>query len=263
MLSLQGLGNPFARKSHAEILSALAGTQNTQVLADQYELQLNNFLKEHAHKKYKSELKQVKAMHRALHDTFLKSYRQYASFNDLFENGDYDCLTGTTLFALVFDKLGIDYQIIETNYHVFILLNPNTKNQILIESTDPVNGLITDYTTIQNRLNTYRKLEADEVKKDQYAYRYQEEIFREIDIYELVGLTYFNESVKQFNKGKLIEASVSLVVAGTYYRTNRVSEFAAILILSLANNNNIEENTRLENLKKLSELVGKEFLARN
>jgi len=43
------------------------------------------------------------------HQEFLKEYKAYASFNELFSTGDYNCLTGTILYALVLNHFGIEH----------------------------------------------------------------------------------------------------------------------------------------------------------
>ncbi len=58
-----------------------------------------------------------------VHKEYLKEYVPYQSFQDLFETGTYGCLTGTALYAFLLEELGFEYEIIETNYHMFLLVN--------------------------------------------------------------------------------------------------------------------------------------------
>jgi hypothetical protein len=65
------------------------------------------------------------------HQRFLKRYTEPSSFNDLLKDGNYNCLTGTALYALILEHLHFRYQVIETNYHIFLLVT--TENgQVLI-----------------------------------------------------------------------------------------------------------------------------------
>src|SRR5689334_20370888 len=45
------------------------------------------------------------------HQEYLKAFKPYASFNELFSDGDYNCLTGTILYALVLNHFGIQYEV--------------------------------------------------------------------------------------------------------------------------------------------------------
>ena len=89
--------------------------------------------------KKKSIEKQVKLIFEKTHDKFFKKYEYLASFDEIFNDGIYNCVSGSALFVLILEKLQIKYHIISEPNHVFVIVNPRSE-AIVIESTDPVTG---------------------------------------------------------------------------------------------------------------------------
>lgn len=87
----------------------------------------------------KAESKKIKIVYKKVHETFFNVYKQENSFCDIFSKGEYNCVSATALYALIFSKLNIPYQIKETPTHVYLIAYPNTA-KILIETTSPENG---------------------------------------------------------------------------------------------------------------------------
>lgn len=84
-----------------------------------------------------------------------KEYEAYASLDETFDNGSYNCLTGIILFSLILHHYTIDHQVIETNYHIFILAE-TSEGQILLEATHPLNGFVTSAKDIEARITIYK-----------------------------------------------------------------------------------------------------------
>jgi hypothetical protein len=87
----------------------------------------------------KSEVKKVKITYDYVHKQFLKVYKLKNSFMDVFETGEYNCVSASALYAIIFSKLSIPFQIKETPEHVYLIAYPNS-GKILIETTAPSNG---------------------------------------------------------------------------------------------------------------------------
>jgi hypothetical protein len=87
----------------------------------------------------KSEVKKVKITYDYVHKQFLKVYKLKNSFMDVFETGEYNCVSASALYAIIFSKLSIPFQIKETPEHVYLIAYPNS-SKILIETTAPSNG---------------------------------------------------------------------------------------------------------------------------
>lgn len=87
----------------------------------------------------KSEIKKVKIVFDYVHREFLKVYKLRNDFVSLFALGEYNCVSASALYALVFDRLNIPYQIQETPQHVYLVAYPKT-SKILVETTAPTKG---------------------------------------------------------------------------------------------------------------------------
>src|SRR6266702_8606092 len=55
--------------------------------------------------KKKSDFKVVQKLFNKAHRDLLKNYVAYSQVDDIFKNGNYDCLSGTYFFALALDEL--------------------------------------------------------------------------------------------------------------------------------------------------------------
>src|SRR6201991_2862999 len=104
---------------------------------------------------YRSDTRKLYALFMKTHERFLHTYAQYTGIENL-AKGTYDCLTATSLFADVLNKSGYQYQIIETNYHIFIMVN--TKDgEVLLETTDRLGGFINDQKKLNEMVSEYQK----------------------------------------------------------------------------------------------------------
>lgn len=166
------------------------------------------------------------------HNRFLKNYEAYASLDETFDNGSYNCLTGTILFSLLLHHYAIEHQVIETNYHIFILAE-TAEGQILLEATDPLNGFVTSSKEIEARITRYRQNKIQDQQRDKSYYKFRFELYNAVSLDELRGLTYYNNAVDSFNQKNLEIAVQNLVKANELYFSYRIEEFSQILLLSL------------------------------
>jgi hypothetical protein len=166
------------------------------------------------------------------HHRFLKNYKAYASLDETFDDGSYNCLTGTILFSLLLHHYNIGHQVIETNYHIFILAE-TADGQILLEATDPLNGFVTSAEEIEARITIYKQNQIQEQQRNKSYYKFRFELYNEVSLDELRGLTYYNNAVNSFNQKNLETAVQNLVKANELYFSYRIEEFSQILLLSL------------------------------
>ncbi|MEQ6121903.1 hypothetical protein [Reichenbachiella sp. MALMAid0571] len=161
-----------------------------------------------------------------VHKEYLKKYVPYQSFQDLFETGTYGCLTGTALYAFLMDELGYEYEIIETNYHMFLLVNTDG-HQYLIESTDPINGFVYKADEIESRIDAAMKQ-----NKPRGGKGFSYDIYKSISYVELIGLQYYNTAVNSYNSGNLSLALYSLNEASRFDRSQRIKELLELIMAS-------------------------------
>ncbi len=178
--------------------------------------------------KANSDLKQLEQIFSQTHRKLLKSYVPYSQFNELIESGKYDCLSATALFSLIFDELGVRYKIIETNYHIFLVVH-TSRGEVLLETTDRFNGFMTDASVIAARIKSYQENRlADTGRQNLYAF--QSNIYQEVTPEKLTGLLYFNQAIRLYNKHLWVACGEKLDNAIALYETSRTAELAALLV---------------------------------
>jgi hypothetical protein len=186
------------------------------------------------------------------HQKFLKNYSEYASFPETLGKGDYNCLTGTALYALLLDHFEIPYQIIETNYHIFLLAQTD-KGSILFETTDPADGFVTNDKEIKNRIASYRQNSFQTPGSSKTYYRYNFDLYKEVNLDEVLGLLYYNLSIVAFNAQDLNLAIDQLGKAMEFYGSPRIEEFSRIILVTVIEGNfdPSEKEKCLENIRSL------------
>ncbi len=191
--------------------------------------------------KAKDQSRFVKKLFYKIQRDRLTNYANNARLDDLFiGQKDYDCVTGTAVYALVLDELGIDYSIKETDFHVYLLVHLPGKD-ILLEPTDPINGFIDNPIVIGDRIRAYRNGDAfgasdnsrsESSKVDSYSTSFFRD--RIISLTELAGLQYYNLATDAFNNGKYAEANSLIEIALTLYPNDRFYGFRDILLIDMS-----------------------------
>lgn len=167
------------------------------------------------------------------HQRFLKRYEAYAPISALFnKQGSYNCLTGTILYSLILDRFQIPHQVIETNYHIFILAETK-QGKVLLEATDPMNGFVASPIDIEKRIKTYKENSLQASTSTLSYYQFNFELFNTVSFKELTGLLYYNKAVDFYNHKNLQESVQLLKKAHELYSSSRIDEFSQILLLSL------------------------------
>lgn len=197
---------------------------------------LNNFIITVRNQRWTSEKKFLKSIFKDAHQKFLKRYAQYSDFGEIFKNGKYDCLTGTALFSVILGEMHFDYKIIETNYHIFILINTKS-GQVMFETTDRLYGFIEDPIEIDSRIDSYRQNKITMAGNDKLYYHYTFDLFQEVSPDQITGLLYFNQAIKSYNREDLIACASFLEQAQLIYKSPRVDELAIVLLKSVLESN--------------------------
>jgi hypothetical protein len=166
------------------------------------------------------------------HRKFLKHYKQYCTFTELVDKGNYNCLTATALYALLLQHLDIEYTIVETNYHIFLLAQTE-QGTVLLETTDPFNGFISKTSEIEKRISAYKQNELKEVEKNKTVYAYNFNLYHAVDLDQMLGLLYYNLAIEAYNNQKIQLAISYLDQATVRYQSARIEEFSSIILLTL------------------------------
>ena len=188
------------------------------------------------------------------HHKLLKRYKKYSEFSTLLRTGVYNCLSATTLYALLYDALGVDIEIIETNHHIYLQLN--TLNEtFLVESTDPINGFIENEEEIEAKLKP-----SFQQRGEDQLFKFSFDLNERIGLDKLAGLQYYNKAVHAFNKGEIIAAIELMEKASVFYNNKRLREFGILLGKVLIADQSIESSIRSHYLERIGATTRVQFI---
>lgn len=177
--------------------------------------------------KESKELNFLRLIFQKTHQSLLKKYEQHSTFNDMLETGKYDCVSASAALGMLLDRYGYQFDIVETDYHVFILVVVDGKN-IVLESTLPVGGMITGPSEVNAYLEAYKQEEFAQLGSLNQRIGSPKidlsnnAIFRKVTLYQLAGLLYYNDAILLFNHQKYEEASNQLTKALELYTSDRI-----------------------------------------
>ncbi|MBU2913678.1 MULTISPECIES: hypothetical protein [Reichenbachiella] len=188
----------------------------------------------------------LKFMFYKVHRKFLKSYEQQVLFSEIFRpSGKYDCVTGSALLALFLDDLGYHYRVVETDYHVYLMVESGGR-EFMMEATDPLNGFASDKEEIKERKQIVlsdaqrinEKLAMSGVSSDfsMGSPKQVTVIDNEVGMKELAGLHYYNQSLRAYNNEDLRKAYKYITVAQGIYPSKRIKN-ASSFIFAMAFSN--------------------------
>lgn len=169
------------------------------------------------------------------HQRLLKNYRQHSTFSNMLDKGSYDCVSGSAALGLLLDRYGYSFDVVETDYHVFIQVYLEGKTLIL-ESTLPVGGMITAPSGVSNYLAAYLNEGAPVARNISEGLAgtkvnsLDNTIFRKVNLSELAGLQHYNEAIVHFNTQNYKEAIDLLTKAYTRYPSERIEGLKALSI---------------------------------
>jgi hypothetical protein len=188
----------------------------------------------------------VQSVFRYVHGTFLRNYTEYPSFYTTVTRGDYDCLTATTVFALVLKRLDIRFEIVEIKQHIYLLAYDEQGRRVLIESTDPKNGCVLFEADIKERLKEYdsknRQAEDDLLGAGNYS--------KNVDLKQLAGLHFFNQAVKMYNKAEFVSSVDYLKTADVFYPSARISGLMVLSLDAISKRKNLKPEQRIAVMEK-------------
>jgi len=201
-------------------------------------------------RKYRNDKSFLSHVFYKIHRKILKNYKQYSTFNETLLNSDYDCLSATTLYASLLSGLDFDFKIIETNYHIYLNVAVDNGDFVLLESTDPINGFIESEKEINERLTAYVKANSATTSSEG-EYAFKESIHSSIEPDELVGLQYYNASIKAFNDGDLYTATTLLEKGVIFYHSSRFEELGMVIAQTLLADDTMNNDIKKSLLAKI------------
>ena len=154
----------------------------------------------------------------AVHNKLLKEFKKEADLAALVEEGTYNCLTATLLYAHILSALEVDYEVLEYPYHVNLLVQ-NGEERFLFEATNPLAGFIHEPVEIEKNIAYHTAGGGKEVVLSS-TYK----SCNRISFKELAGLLYFNKAVYFFNGGNYEAAKLAVAQAQLLYPSGRLDD---------------------------------------
>lgn len=215
-------------------------------------------------KKYQKlkDAKKVKKIYLDVHESLLDKYDQTKSFSSIFSKGEYQCVTASMLYSLVFSELSIPFEIKLLPSHTYIVAYPDDY-YILVETTDPVKGTVVfdDHFKV-DYINFLREQKL--ISSEDYESGNVEELFDQyymepatIDQKQLAGTQYFNLSLVAMANREFLTAYHLMEKA---YLLQPSSKNTFMLLYALANavdQMSVNESAYSEYLGKLMRFQNK------
>lgn len=187
------------------------------------------------------------------HQEFLKDYRNEASFRDLVLTGSYNCLGGTALYSILFNHFSFDYTVVQTSYHIFILVD-TPQGQVLVESTDPEKGFVDHPAAIRQRIERYKSFRPESRAQAVSTYRYSSSGVDTVGMTAMLGLFHYNNATSAFNREDFKRAVTHLQHAFLLHRTSAMEEFTTLLATRIKYTDKLDAKTRDLYLSKIETL---------
>ena len=225
-IALASNGNGYALKISdiEEVLTLKTDSESNSEAIDKINRVLDHLKRRQG--KYKSESDFVEYLYYYTHQKLLRRYSEYPTLKETLLDGRYDCLTATATYSILLSELAIEHNVIETNYHVYIIVYPENADQLLIETTDPLNGYIDDQDEISSSRNSY--VQSNMAERNTII-DFDFDIERPLEKKELIGLLFYNQSIREANNGHWDKAREIAKMAYQYYSKERVSTLVNII----------------------------------
>lgn len=242
--------------THLEMLLAMgskASAQRTQQVKQEIdafvqEIKSSNLMR-------MSEEKQMKELHQKVRNKFLTTYKYITPFHEIFETGQYNCVSATALFALVLEQLDIPYNIQQLPTHVYIMAYPDTK-AISVEMT-----AIKDASYMPARKDVSKAVgilidlglaTSEDVKKagETAIYNMFYNPNGVVDLEQLAGIQYLNEAITALNEGHYETAFTAICKTEKLYDVKRTQLFKTEVLYYVL------DDASFDSMKDIRYLVG-------
>jgi len=210
----------------------------TEEIAQGYKIIFNKVFTELNKQKTdpKNIVRKIKSSYSIVHNQFLKKYNENVYFPSIFNDGTYNCVTASLLYALVFDQYGIPYKVMSSKDHIYLIANPGNKS-VVIETTNPdFENAIFNGNFKQQYVNNLRSSKL--ISEEDYKNKSIEEIFatkfndlKESKAINLPGFQYYNKSLIMAQNNDFDKAYDLSIKAYYFYPDKQVK---LLLITTLA-----------------------------
>lgn len=165
---------------------------------------------------------------RTVNQDLLRRYRPLLTLSDVFEKRQYDCLTGSITYAWFLEQLGYQPTVLESATHVFVLLK-TPGGYYLLESTDPIGGLLERESVIERRLAYHAN--AEDMRGEPDHALLASYGLKHYTLEQAVSLLYYNRAVVSFNASQYVYAAQMLKKANLLNPTHRQQQLLELSVM--------------------------------
>lgn len=208
-----------------------------------------------------SQTKWVKFAFAYLKKNYLVNYKADADFSEILTQKNYDCVTGTTLFALLFERLGVKYEVLESYSHVCIkVLNDST--HILLEPTlkDGVYTKGKQIYEVLKKLQNDKKEQVVKVFRSSYIPVNPKYYFSKINLTQLIGILYFNKAAQGLADKQYALSMDYAKVANVLYPSPRTHGFLVYSMDNLLKDDTLDYRSKMTYYRKYKYLINESLL---
>jgi hypothetical protein len=175
-----------------------------------------NDIKEYCHylEKYNhfSKEKKIKKIFSDTKKRYLTQYSLGSFFPDLYSNNTYNCVTGSALFAIIFDELSIPYEVVSIPRHVYLIVYPDDES-ITVDATLDINDSFYFWSDHSTSVALNFLLASGQVSETQINILGADVVLdkyfhtdSKFGFMGLVGFQYFNKALYYYELGLLKKA---------------------------------------------------------
>ncbi len=235
--------------------------------ADKYLNIYNNFLNSLCSGRFMkyNPRKQIRILYRTVNNTFFKKYEFNTTFDKIFLNGNYNCVTSSALYGIVLDHLNIPFYIMETPIHVYIVAYYN-RQHIKIESSGPYSGyFVYNQSTKRAFLEFFKSNKL--IDETEFSGSSVDELFdkyyfygNKISLKELIGIQYMNNAAFNILEEELTESHKNIEKAYLFYPSEDTERLLFTYLVNIILKLDYEKPEDLNYLIKLTRYASSEFI---
>lgn len=201
----------------------------------------------------------IKIVFDQIHQAFFVKYEYEHSFEKIFTESTFNCVSASALYAIIFDKLGINYKIKEDPTHVF-LTTVFQGEEIVVETTDPSSGYFVMDVAFKKEYIDYlikqKVIGSNEQNTNSIEELFNKYYFEENDIHlrALFAIQYLNDALYLIDKKEYYKSFEQIkkayLIQPSEQKINYLLEMNRDLLLVEA-----EQKTDLEKLRIYKQFI--------
>ena len=189
--------------------------------------------------KVKREKKRIKRMYESVHERFFRKYEDIVYFSQIFENGTYNCVSATAVYAYIFDQIDVPYALKHAPGHVFMIAYPDSY-KIILETTAPgAYGFISpkdsDVKDQIQQLLDFKLITEEEVSEKGESKVFMDFFYGEERLGKeaLVGMQYHNKGLEYLEE-EAYKKALNCINRSLTFFPYKPSEFLRIGLIGLS-----------------------------